>query len=262
MKLPAERVVAASKAWPWIPDTAVTAETDDYLIVRFPDYFGHPLVLTRFTPAGPVPDAVEAALARARGYGLPRLWWMVRLDSPPGVPELLEGRGATVDATLDVLARDIGYGVPELPPPAVSAELRWATDPATVRDGQELGTKVFGGPAAPDDHIASEARRAEKDVPAGAGGTVVAYAGGTPVACGGVIVAADGVALLWRGAVAEQARGRGLYRAVLSARLEYAVRHGATMALVKGRIETSGPVLRRAGFEAYGQERIYAVPLG
>jgi hypothetical protein len=34
------------------------------------------------------------------------------------------------------------------------------------------------------------------------------------------------------------------------------------MALVKGRIETSGPVLRRAGFEVYGQERIYAVPLG
>jgi hypothetical protein len=45
------------------------------------------------------------------------------------------------------------------------------------------------------------------------------------------------------------------------ARLAYAVRHGATMALLKGRIETSGPILRRAGFGAYGQELIYAVPL-
>ncbi len=56
-------------------------------------------------------------------------------------------------------------------------------------------------------------------------------------------------------------RGRGIYRALLAARLEYAVRHGATMALVKGRVETSGPILRRAGFAAHGQERSYRVPL-
>jgi hypothetical protein len=33
------------------------------------------------------------------------------------------------------------------------------------------------------------------------------------------------------------------------------------MALVKGRVETSGPILRRAGFVAHGQERSYRVPL-
>jgi hypothetical protein len=42
-----------------------------------------------------------------------------------------------------------------------------------------------------------------------------------------------------------------------SARLAY----GAAMALVKGRVETSGPILRRAGFTAYGQEVVYRVPL-
>ena len=50
-------------------------------------------------------------------------------------------------------------------------------------------------------------------------------------------------------------------RAVLAARLSYAVAHGATMALVKGRIDTSGPILRRAGFIAYGREPAYDVPL-
>jgi hypothetical protein len=35
--------------------------------------------------------------------------------------------------------------------------------------------------------------------------------------------------------------------------------HGATLALVKGRVETSGPILRRAGFTAYGEERSYCV---
>jgi hypothetical protein len=41
------------------------------------------------------------------------------------------------------------------------------------------------------------------------------------------------------------------------ARLAIARSHGARLALVKGRVETSGPILRRAGFTAYGQERSY-----
>ena len=64
--------------------TATATETDEYLIARFPDSFDHPLEVVRFTPAGPVADAVEMVLGRARVYGLPKLWWMVRLDSPPG----------------------------------------------------------------------------------------------------------------------------------------------------------------------------------
>jgi GNAT superfamily N-acetyltransferase len=262
MELSDEAVIAASNAWIWIPDTATATETDDYLIVRFPDYFDHPLEVIRFTPAGPVADAVEMALGRAREYGLPKLWWAVRLDSPPGVGELLAARGATVDETLDVLARDLSGGAPELPPPATEAELRWAADTATMRDGLAVGAEVFGGSMTPDDRIETEAKRAAADIPAGKGGTVVAYAGGVPAAVGGVTVTDEGVARLWLGAVLESARGQGLYRAVLAARLTYAARHGATMALVKARTRTSGPILRRAGFAAYGQELIYEVPLG
>ena len=77
---------------------------------------------------------------------------------------------------------------------------------------------------------------------------------GEPVGTGGITIA-DGVGRLWSGSVLEQHRGRGVYRALLAARLAYAVAHGCTMGLVKGRVETSGPILRRAGFEVYGQER-------
>jgi GNAT superfamily N-acetyltransferase len=72
---------------------------------------------------------------------------------------------------------------------------------------------------------------------------------------------AHGVARLWGGAVLEAARGQGVYRALLAARLKYGVAHGATMGLVKGRVDTSGPILREAGFAAYGQEISYRVPL-
>ncbi|HEV3382827.1 MAG TPA: GNAT family N-acetyltransferase [Trebonia sp.] len=117
-----------------------------------------------------------------------------------------------------------------------------------------LALSLTGGASA----LAAQALAAQ--ALAAPGGTVVAYSDGVPVGSGGVTMA-DGVARLWGGGVVPSARGRGVYRAVLAARLEYATAHGATMALVKGRVETSGPILRRAGFAAYGQELIYKVPL-
>jgi GNAT superfamily N-acetyltransferase len=89
---------------------------------------------------------------------------------------------------------------------------------------------------------------------------VVAYADGDPVGSGGVSMA-EGVARLWGGAVRPEARRQGVYRAILGARLRYGAAHAATLALVKGRIETSAPILRQAGFAAYGQEIMYRVPL-
>ena len=112
MSLSPESVVAASAAWSWVPDNATTTETDEYLLVRYPDYFEYPLELIRFHPAGPVEAAVAAALDQARQFGLPELYWMVKLGSPPGVAELLAARGATVAETVDVLALDLSTGRP------------------------------------------------------------------------------------------------------------------------------------------------------
>ena len=54
-----------------------------------------------------------------------------------------------------------------------------------------------------------------------------------------------------------RARGAGLIDAVQV----LARAHGATLALVKGRAETSGPILLRAGFTEYDEERCYWLPL-
>jgi GNAT superfamily N-acetyltransferase len=259
MSLSADAVIAASNAWTWIPDFAETVETDEYLIVRFPDYFDHPLEVMRFTPRRPLEPAVAGVLARAREFGRPEVHWMIRLDSPPGVAELLAGLGGKVDETLDVLALDVSHGGPELPAPSRAVDVRWATDIETVRDGARVDVAVFGGSMPPDDRLAATAE--QNSIPGADGSTLVAYIDGTPVGAGGVTLA-DGVARLWGGGVLESARGQGVYRAVLGARLDFAVARGASMALVKGRVETSGPILRRAGFAVYGQELIYQVPLG
>jgi len=254
----AERVAAASRAWVWVPETAVRVETRDYLLVRFPDYFEHPLAVLDFHPQGDPERAADALLDRARELELPQLMWWVRLGAAPGTDELLRARGGTLHETLDVLALDLGHGVPDLGD--VPAGLRWTTDERTLRDAYSVLTVVFGGAVPPDQRLRVESEQVARDHAAGRGGGVVAYLDERPVGTGGLTVA-DGVGRLWSGSVLEAHRGRGIYRALLVARLEYAVRHGADLALVKGRVDTSGPILRRAGFTAHGQERGYVVPL-
>jgi GNAT superfamily N-acetyltransferase len=260
MTLTVESVAAASNAWVWMPDNATVVEDAQYKIARLPGYFDHQLTVLTFRPSEPLGAAVDAVLERARAFGLPKLRWEVRLDSPAELPAELSARGATLDLMVDVLACDLREGAPALPPASVDVRIRWATDFETARDGSAVGVTGFGGMLPPDDRIEANAARDAATVPAGEGGMVVAYASGLPSGAGGVTMV-DGVARLWGGVVVPSARGQGVYRAVLGARLSYAVAHGATMALVKGKIDTSGPILRRAGFVAYGREPVYDIPL-
>ena len=67
---------------------------------------------------------------------------------------------------------------------------------------------------------------------------------------------------LWGGAVVPSARHTGAYRALLDHRLRAGDEAGCTLALVKGRVETSAPVLLKAGFRAYGEVRAYRLVRG
>ncbi len=116
MSLSADKVVAASNAWTWIPDNATTAAAAGVPARPLPRLLRPPGArsLLRFTPAaesGPaLATAVETVLERARQFGVGDLYWWVRLDSPPEVADLLVARWATVEETLDVLAVDLQLG--------------------------------------------------------------------------------------------------------------------------------------------------------
>ena len=89
---------------------------------------------------------------------------------------------------------------------------------------------------------------------------VVVFVDGEPASAGGCGIVGQ-VARLWGAGIRPAFRGRGAYRALLAKRLALAREHGATLALVKGRVATSGPILRRAGFTSYGEERSYCLSL-
>jgi GNAT superfamily N-acetyltransferase len=253
-------VAAAADAWIWVHEAATPVETEEYLLVRSPEWFEHPAALLRFQPTREPAAVLDEVLDTASGLGADRVVVWVRASSPPALEGLVTDRGGVRDEVLDVLALDLGPGLPEVAPPTDDLILRWTTEPQVVRDAEEVSVQVFGGSVPPDDQLAAMAERDRVAIARGDGGIVVAYRDERPVGFGGISVV-DGVARLWGGGVLEPERGRGAYRAVLAERLRYGLDQGATMALVKGRVETSGPILRRVGFTPYGQERSFVVPL-
>jgi GNAT superfamily N-acetyltransferase len=253
MSLSAAAVAAAAAAWVWVPDNATVVECDDFSVMRLPDYYEYHLTVLTFEPSGPIKEGVDAVIEQARAFGLPELRWPVSAGGPPGLAAELEARGASAVLSLDLLASDLSGGEPDLPPPEVKVTIRWASTFEVARDGTAVGVSGFGGTLPPDDQIREQAARDARTVPEGDGGMVVGYVDGAAAGSGGVTMA-DGVARLWGGAVVPAARGRGVYRKLLAERLAYAAAQGATMALVRGKVDTSGPILRRAGFAAFGQE--------
>lgn len=256
----AQDVAAAAAAWIWIPEDATVFSTEQLLLVRWPLRFGTVPTLLHLDPASDVDLLFNEAEDRAQTWGDGGLEVWVRPDSHPGLEQLLQDADAEVVETVGVLALDLMTGVPDLAVPD-DLEVRWQRDEPTTRDHLAVSAAAFERGSVPDDDevraIAADAAAAYDE---GVGATAVAYLDGRAVATGGLTLA-DGVARLWGAGVVPDARGRGAYRAVLSARLAHAVERGATMALVKGRVETSAPVLERAGFTAYGEERLYHLSL-
>ena len=253
-------VLAAVREWVWTPDEAERVETSEYLLTRNPAWFQQPLTLHWMRPERPWREVLGEVLEQAHELGGGALVWRVRLDDDPNVEEYVRAvlRGA-LDETVDVFAL-------ALAPPAGESEphqpegvaLHWVDGVEQLRDADAVGAEVFGDAPLPPDTLQRHADVAARDLRTGRAARVVAYREDLPVGTGGVTCRGTAAAL-WGGSVVERARGTGVYRAMLEARLDWAARYGQRLALVKGRVETSGPILRRAGFSVFGQERSYVI---
>ncbi|WP_344249862.1 hypothetical protein [Isoptericola hypogeus] len=259
-------VLAASAAWQWYPDDA-SVVTGDHTIVNWPDWSPQGAVVLAARPDREPAGLLDEAADAARGWGRDHLsWWVSGADNPDLEP-LLRSRGAETVETVDVLARPTGSAAPA-DPAAAGIDVHQVTTLDHLRDADVVDVAVW-------DQQPMDAARlgAELDglrpAPDGTAAAlrVVAYLDGRPVATGGATVVdaprppLGRVARLWGAATLPSARGRGAYRAVLGERLRLASAAGATLALVKGRAETSAPILVRGGFTPYATERLLRVPL-
>ncbi|WP_341956597.1 hypothetical protein [Microbacterium sp. LWH13-1.2] len=125
-----------------------------------------------------------------------------------------------------------------------------------VREVDAINVPVWRQQPLDEEGLRTELDDVVSGLEAGTHVRVLARLDGRAVSTGGCTIV-DGFARLWGAATLEEARGRGAYRAVLAERLRVSASLGATTALVKGRTATSAPILARAGFTHYGDERAY-----
>jgi GNAT superfamily N-acetyltransferase len=200
-------------------------------------------------------DAIIASerlrFARSRR---PLEWKAYAHDRPHDLVARLASAGFVPGDPETLLAVDLAVGVPEAPGEVTirrGAEALDAAGEVYQRVWPEQTAEVLArlrrtferAPAAQDLVVV------ELDgAPASAGWTT--YSTGSPFAC------------LWGGATVPEARGRGLYRAVVAARLAEARARGAALAAVDAG-PMSRPILERFGFVALSEiTPCVAVPAG
>jgi hypothetical protein len=254
--LDAADVLARAAEWVWVPPFARELPTPEYRVVAYPDHFADPTVAmpVSFDSTRPADEVVGDVLRAAAELGRDTVTVMGlgELTRPADLEDHLIERGAVLCETLAVLALDLTRPSLGVDAPA-EVQVREVTDLDTLRDYDRISVEVFGGALRTEDELVSSLASIYDG---GRDPMLVAYRDGAAVGTGGYTVAGD-VLRLWGGAVVPVARGAGVYRAVLDHRLRAGLELGCRLALVKGRVATSAPILRRAGFAAYGEERGY-----
>jgi GNAT superfamily N-acetyltransferase len=263
------RVLDAAVAMEWRPDGAVEVLTGDYRLIRYPDWALDPTFpaaqVTRSRTARPTGEVIDEVTARVRGWGLLGVaWWISADTAPSGTEQALRARGAKQVDAVRILARELDRDLPALDVPGdVTTEL--VADERAFRAASRITVHGWGRSEPDEADLARELAEALADLASWANFRVVAMVDGAPAATGGCTLGGTltkpEVAQLWGAVTLPRFRGRGAYRAVLAERLRLAREHGASLALVKGRVETSGPILLRAGFTDYGEERCLWLPV-
>jgi len=202
---------------------------------------------------------IEEIAAYARVWDVPGVaWWISAATQPADTEEALCARDAELIDAAEILARELGE-LPQLDvPDDVVVEL--VRDERTFRASSAVTAQGWGRAEPDEAELARQVTETLASLATWSSFRVVALVEDVPVSTGGCTLAGE-VVQLWGAITLPASRGRGSYRAVLAERLRLAREHGATLALVKGRILNSGPTLLRAGFADYGEERCYWLPI-
>lgn len=249
-------ILRAAAAWAWFPRGSEHVR-GDLLLVRYPERFGGGVRGSQVTSARPAAEVLDEALDHTRAWGESVFTFWTNPADAPDLEEELRRRGAVHFDTVTVFARPTSGAAVDVPP-GVSAELVRTVD--QLREVDAINVPVWEQQPLDDDGLRAEFAELTEALDAGTGFRVLGRIDGRAVSTGGSTIV-DGFTRLWGAATLEADRGRGVYRAVLAERLRQSAARGARTALVKGRVSTSAPILARAGFTRYGDERGYRLAL-
>ena len=251
--LDADRVRAAAARWVWVPVDATEVTTDDYRLTHYTDYTSVQWSRTD----GPVAHLLGEVLDHARAAGRPTLrWWVDERTRPRNTEATLLAFGLEMVERLEVLALPVEA---ELPVPEDVTVVQ-VTDRAGVELAGRIQAEVFSMSPPTEAQVVDLVGSVSVPEEQRLIRSYVAYVDGEPAASAGSTV--DGDALrFWDGSVLPAYRGRGAYRALVAQRLRDARTTPADFALVKAVDDTSAPILKRLGFQPYGEQRCWSTPV-
>jgi len=274
-----------SERWVHVPSDGTRLEDERRLLVHLPRRWGQSRVWRSAAPdEAQADDLIEETIVAVRAAVGGRLIWHTGEGiSPPFMDECLARRGFETTEELAVLAFSLvnsstlrlpRLGVPE----GVTAGL--VRDAADLREALLVDSEVFSSPQPSGEEFTEYARELEKLALRERGGSLdedaslalrfLAFTdvgsehGGddTRRALGSAGAQIVGETLrLWGAATREAFRGRGAYRALVLERCRVARDLGATLALAKANVTTSGPTLERAGFRVVATERRHTLEI-
>ena len=188
-------------------------------------------------------DAViDEQLAYFRGKGLNFEWKVYSHDRPANLVELLQARGFEAEPQDAIMVLDVDKAPRALLQP-LTADVRRVTVPAQLNDVVRIMEEVWGGSF----QWVHKRLGGHMAIP-GYLSVYVAYAGAVPAAAGWTYFYEGSFAGLWGGSTKPEFRGRGLYTALLAARVQEA-RQRRVPYLTIDAGDMSRPIVARHGFE-------------
>lgn len=208
-------------------------------------------------------EVIDEVTSLARERGLPLMWVLDPGTEPANFPELLAALGVWPDphapeSAVMVLPIDGRFDAP----PVAGIELHdGLADLEAFRHVDAVNAEAFAGRVVSGDpgYTAQLERRRRNQIAAGNRRVILATLDGEPAGSSGLSLYPPEGAIVNGGAVRLRFRGRGIYRAMVAARLEMA-REARVAGLSVWGGPMSAPILARLGFETVGWRRFYRAP--
>lgn len=210
-------------------------------------------------------EVIAEVRALASRRGLPLNWILDPDTLPADFPEHLKAHGIVPDAHDDLSKVMVLPATAEIDLPDVAGlELHDAlADLESFTRAERVSAEAFSdvhyGTPLPID--AQRGRRFANHKAAGNRRIVLATLGGEPAGAGSLTLFPPDGAAMNGGAVRSRFRGRGVYRALVAARLRIARDAGAAGLVVWGG-KMSAPILERLGFRTVSWRRFYVETSG
>lgn len=185
--------------------------------------------------------AIEGEIAHFGALGRSFEWKVYDHDQPADLRRRLAARGFEVGEAEAFMVLDV-HAAPDVWLRPITHDVRRLTDPDGLGDFEAIERAVWDTSHASDYALALRTEAGTLEL-------YVAYVAGRPAACARASFRPGGPFCgLWGGATLPEYRNRGLYMALVAARVQEAVRRGVRYVAIDA-APTSRPILEKRGFQ-------------